>query len=71
MECCDNNIAGFTYSAPIIRIRMGQGEFKTGQREPIKTISGPKRVVLICVKGKSTKQIVAVKPKCPAGYKKK
>ena len=65
------NISGFTYSAPIIRIRMGQGDFKTGQRAPIKTVSGPKRVVLICVKGKSTKQIVAVKPKCPAGFKKK
>jgi hypothetical protein len=50
---------------------MGQGEFKSGQRAPIKTVSGPKRVVLICVKGKTTKQIVAVKPKCPAGYKKK
>jgi hypothetical protein len=65
------NISGFTYSAPIIRIRMGQGEFKSVQRAPIKTVSGPKRVVLICVKGKTTKQIVAVKPKCPAGYKKK
>jgi hypothetical protein len=65
------NISGFTYSAPIIRIRMGQGEFKPGQRAPIKTISGPKKVVLICVKGKTTKQIVAVKPKCPAGFKKK
>lgn len=65
------NISGFTYSAPIIRIRMGKGEFKSGQQAPITTVSGPKRVVLICVKGKSIKQIVAVKPKCPAGFKKK
>ena len=65
------NISGFTYSAPIIRIRMGQGDFKPAQRSPIKSVAGPKKKVLICVKGKSTKQIVAASPKCPAGYKKK
>jgi len=65
------NISGFTYSAPIIRIRMGQGDFKPAQRSPIKSVTGPKKKVLICVKGKLTKQIVAASPKCPAGYKKK
>ncbi len=65
------NISGFTYSAPTIRIRMGQGEFKTTQKAQSKPISGPKKTVLICVQGKVKKQIVAVKPKCPAGYKKK
>jgi hypothetical protein len=50
---------------------MGQGEFKSGQRAPIKTVVGPKKKVLICVKGKLTKQIVAANPKCPVGFKKK
>ena len=65
------NISGFTYSAPIIRIRMGQGDFKPEQRSPIKSVAGPKKKVLICVKGKLKRQIVAVSPKCPTGYKKK
>jgi hypothetical protein len=29
------------------------------------------KVSIICVKGKTTKKVVAVNPKCPAGYKKK
>ena len=36
-------------------------------------ISGPtpKKITITCVKGKLTKKITAVKPVCPAGYKKK
>ncbi len=36
-------------------------------------ISGPtpKKITITCVKGKLTKKITAVKPLCPAGYKKK
>ena len=30
-----------------------------------------KTVTITCIKGKFTKKITAVKPKCPAGYKKK
>ena len=30
-----------------------------------------KKVTITCVKGKLTKKVTAVKPKCPAGYKKK
>jgi hypothetical protein len=29
------------------------------------------KTTAICVKGKTTKKVTAVKPKCPAGYKKK
>ena len=31
----------------------------------------PKKTTINCVKGKVTKKVTAVKPKCPAGYKKK
>jgi membrane protein involved in colicin uptake len=30
-----------------------------------------KKIVITCVKGKLSKKVTAVKPKCPAGYKKK
>lgn len=30
-----------------------------------------KKITITCVKGKTTKKVSAVKPKCPAGYKKK
>jgi hypothetical protein len=30
-----------------------------------------KKTTIVCVKGKLTKKITAIKPKCPAGYKKK
>lgn len=30
-----------------------------------------KKITITCIKGKSTKKVTAVKPKCPAGYKKK
>jgi hypothetical protein len=35
-----------------------------------KTVAA-KKVTIICVKGKLTKKVTAVKPKCPRGYKKK
>jgi hypothetical protein len=28
-----------------------------------------KKTTIICVKGKLTKKVIAVKPKCPSGYK--
>jgi hypothetical protein len=31
----------------------------------------PKKITITCVKGKTTKKVTAVKPKCPTGYKKK
>ena len=30
-----------------------------------------KKITITCIKGKLTKKVAAVKPKCPAGYKKK
>jgi hypothetical protein len=33
--------------------------------------AAPKKSTITCIKGKLTKKVTAVKPKCPTGYKKK
>ena len=63
------NIAGFGYSAPTIRIRMGQGSFSAPSPETVSKTVTAKKIVLVCIKGKTTKQVIGVKPKCPSGYK--
>lgn len=71
-------IADFTFSSPTFRIKA----IETKQVEPAPTPTvestptatmKPVRVqkTITCVKGKVTKKIKAVAPKCPAGYKKK
>jgi hypothetical protein len=64
------NIAGFGYSSPTIRLKMGDQSFGA---TPVaqKATSKPAKKAIICAKGKLTKQVVAVNPKCPTGYKKK
>jgi hypothetical protein len=53
---------GFTFSSPTVRVKLMQG-----------AISNPKaneKSTITCVKGKTSKKVTAVKPKCPSGYKK-
>lgn len=50
------NGANFTYSSPTIKLKIKKAA-------PLKSIS--------CVKGKLTKKVTAVQPKCPSGYKQK
>ncbi len=59
------NISGFGYSAPSIRIKMSKSAFTS--TKPLAS----KPTTITCVKGKVTKKVTAVNPKCPAGYKKK
>ena len=35
------------------------------------TTAAPKKITIVCVKGKVTKKITAIKPKCPSGYKRR
>lgn len=49
---------GFSYSTPTVKITLTQPVTK-------------KKTTITCVKGKVTKKVAAVGPKCPAGYKKK
>jgi hypothetical protein len=50
---------GFTFSSPTISVKLSQAK------------APAKKTTITCVKGKLTKKITAVGPKCPAGYKKK
>ena len=59
------NIAGFGYSAPSIRIKMSKNAIR-----PAESMAS-KKTTITCVKGKNTKKVTAIKPNCPAGYKKK
>lgn len=59
-------------------------ELKANQEEEARTASdlrakqeadaqaaAQKKTTITCVKGKLTKKVTAIKPKCPAGFKKK
>ena len=43
----------------------------TPSKSPTPTKAPTKKITITCVKGKSVKKVSALKPKCPAGYKKK
>jgi hypothetical protein len=65
---------GFTYSSPTIRVFLSQEAEPTP--EPTPTPATPKvikknKTTITCVKGKATKTVSAIKPKCPSGFKKK
>jgi hypothetical protein len=64
----------FTFSSPTIKVKFSQtSEVKPTPAAviaPVEVI--PKKILSItCVKGKITKKISGVSPKCPSGYKKK
>jgi hypothetical protein len=66
---------GFTYSSPTIKVKLEQ-DAPPPAPEPTPTPSASskpaaKAVTITCVKGKTSKKVTAVKPKCPAGFKKK
>jgi hypothetical protein len=68
---------GFTFSSPIINVKLSQEKEVVATPTPTPTPSAvakpaaKKSVTISCVKGKTTKKVTAVSPKCPAGYKKK
>ncbi len=71
-------IADFTFSSPTFRIKaietkqVEPAPTPTVEPTPIATIKPvPIQKTITCVKGKVTKKVKAVSPKCPAGYKKK
>ena len=62
--------AGFHYSAPIIKVKVVQEVSATPSPSPsAKPVV--KKTTITCVKGKTSKKVTALNPKCPAGYKKK
>lgn len=47
---------GFTYSSPMIKVKLSQAKNQ--------------RYSITCSKGKTTKRVTGINPKCPAGFKK-
>ena len=41
------------------------------KQEAAEKAAALKKTTIVCVKGKLTKKVTAINPKCPAGYKKK
>jgi hypothetical protein len=66
---------GFTYSSPTIKVKLEQdAPAPTATPTPTATAEvkvANKKITITCIKGKATKKVTAVKPKCPSGYKKK
>jgi hypothetical protein len=67
---------GFTYSSPTIKVKLSQ-DTPTPSATPTPTATATskpaalKKTSINCVKGKMTKKVTAVNPKCPTGYKKR
>jgi hypothetical protein len=75
------NVSGFTFSTPTIKVQLAEAKKDVVEVSPVEVARAPaletviskvnKKSSITCVKGKTTKKVTAVKPKCPAGYKKK
>ncbi len=68
-------VAGFTFSTPRIKVKLETSKVApTPSVTPAptpKVIPIAKKTTISCNKGKITKKVTGVSPKCPAGYKKK
>lgn len=63
--------SNFTFSSPTLKVKLTQ-ESKPAPEPEITTMAAPKaKISIVCLKGKISKKVTAVKPKCPTGYKKK
>jgi hypothetical protein len=67
---------GFTFSAPVIRVKLTQEKivptvFPTPSATFVPEVKGKSKSTIKCTKGKVIKKIVGVKPVCPSGYKPK
>jgi hypothetical protein len=62
------NVSGFHYSTGTIKVRIDNQGVKS---VPSAQRAKPLGNTIACVKGKLTKKVTAVNPKCPPGFKKK
>ena len=71
---------GFTFSNPVVKVKLSQEKpvvvatptpEATPTPMPVVKPVAQKKISITCVKGKMTKKVTAVNPKCPAGYKKR
>jgi hypothetical protein len=64
--------SGFHYSAPTIKVSLKPQESIVKDQVVAQTKTSPSnKSTITCIKGKTSKKITGVNPKCPAGYKKK
>jgi len=63
------NVSGFGYSNPTIKISLGRLDRNSQPSTSPKPQA--KQISITCIKGKLTKKVTALNPKCPVGYKKK
>ena len=56
---------GFGFSSPTLKVKLTQAAVTA----PVKPVQ--KKTTITCVKGKTSKKVTAVAPKCPSGFKKK
>jgi len=62
---------GFHYSSPTIVLKASNNLLLPSLSDIVdETNAATKKTTIACVKGKLTKKVTAVKPKCPAGFKK-
>ena len=61
---------GFTFSTPTVRVKLSQAAPAAAVVAPAPAAQ-VKKTTITCVKGKTSKKITAVKPKCPSGFRKK
>ena len=66
----------FTFSAPTIRVKLTQAKVEPVVTPAVGVVTAPQVIPpvakikkITCVKGKTTKKISGVNPKCPVGYK--
>ena len=64
---------GFTFSSPILRVKLSGVPKTTSPKstQPNQSASNSKNFTMTCVKGKQVKKVIAPKPMCPTGWKKK
>ncbi|CAN2219533.1 hypothetical protein MCEGKSH29_01188 [Candidatus Nanopelagicaceae bacterium] len=71
---------GFTFSNPIVKVKLLQEKvvvapvptpLASATPTPVAAPVVAKKTSITCVKGKTSKKVTAVNPKCPTGYKKR
>jgi hypothetical protein len=76
--------SGFTFSTPQIKVKLSQEKAAPTPTPSTSATPTPtptptptavplvtKKTSITCIKGKSTKKVTALNPKCPYGYRKK
>ena len=71
MNCNDINLQNFDTQLLNQRKLLSALQISTADAVANAKILSTKKITIICVKGKLSKKVTAINPKCPAGYKKK